>query len=285
MSDAAPPPDHRTHAYRPDLADVALSRSVTAACYVEPILRQCMRGVVPLLSAPRADARQVSQIRYGEFVDVFETRPDGFAWVQNRTDHYVGYRPAEETLIDEIADRSHRITALTTFLYPAPDLKTLPLDELTLGSYVRVGGIEGAFARLSTGGYVFIGHIAATEDSTVGDYSFTAGRLLHVPYLWGGRTPKGIDCSGLVQLALEVAGYDGPRDSDQQREAFGQPLARSWQDQDWRRGDIVFFPGHVGIMTSATHIIHANAHAMQVAVEPLAEVVARGVIIQAAGRP
>ena len=280
----AVPLDPRVNAYRPDMADIALAHMVESASFVEPALRQCVRGIMPLLESPSPDARQVSQIRYGEFVDVFEFRNDGFAWVQNRTDRYVGYLPSPELLIDEIADRSHRIVVLTTFLYPEPDLKTPPMDELTLGSYVRVGGMDGDFLRLATGGYVFAKHVATTTDSMVADYVFTAGRLLHVPYLWGGRTPRGLDCSGLVQLALEMAGHDCLRDSDQQREAFGRSLECHWRDMPWRRGDLVFFPGHVGLMTGADHILHANAFAMQVTVEPLADLVARGHAILAWGR-
>ncbi len=118
------------------------------------------------------------------------------------------------------------------------------------------------------------------------DYVFTAGRLLNVPYLWGGRTPKGIDCSGLVQLALEMAGIDCPRDSDQQREAFGKPLACHWRDVEWKRGDLVFFSGHVGIMTGTEQLIHASGHHMLVTAEPLIEAVnARGIEVEAAGRP
>jgi cell wall-associated NlpC family hydrolase len=108
--------------------------------------------------------------------------------------------------------------------------------------------------------------------------------MLHVPYLWGGRTPQGLDCSGLVQLALDIAGIDCPRDSDMQREAFGQPLPCHWRDRIWKRGDLVFFQGHVGLMTGATHIIHASAHDMQVVVEPLFDLVMRGHDILAAGQ-
>ena len=106
-----------------------------------------------------------------------------------------------------------------------------------------------------------------------------------MPYLWGGRTPKGVDCSGLVQLALDLAGVAAPRDSDQQRQAFGQPLPNHWRDTVWRRGDLIFFPGHVGIMTNNEDMIHASAFDMKVVVEPLYDVVMRGSEILAAGRP
>jgi cell wall-associated NlpC family hydrolase len=279
------PPDPRTHAYRPDLADASLKGSITAARYVEPSLHQCIRGVLPLLAEPRKDSRLVSQIRYGEFLDVFEMAGNGFAWVQNRADRYVGYMPALDAFSEQIADLSNRINVLRTFVYPKPDIKTPPIDELTLGSFVELRGTEGGFHRLASGGYVFARHVVPSERALTADYVFTAGRLLKAPYLWGGRTPEGLDCSSLVQLSLEMAGIDCPRDSDQQREAFGQPLPLHWRDMAWKRGDLVFFEGHVGIMTNPHSLIHASAHDMEVVVEPLFDVVMRGAEILAAGRP
>lgn len=276
--------DPRTDAFRPDLADASLRAFVSAERYVEPVPRQCVRGVVPLLSEPVVGARKVSEIRYGEFVDVIEVRPDGFAWVQNRADRYVGYMESANVLSEEIAQLANRINALHTFVYAEPDIKSTVVDRLTLGSYVRLTGESGKFYELASGGYVFAKHVVTTEESLVADYVSTAGRMLGAPYLWGGRTPLGIDCSALVQLALDMAGIDAPRDSDQQRVAFGERLVMPWCDVLWRRGDIVFFDGHVGIMTGYDHIIHANAFAMQVTAEPLVNLVNRGAEITAIGR-
>jgi hypothetical protein len=268
--------DPRINAFRPDLADISLRAGVKAEKYAEPTPRQCLRGVLPMLEKPHPNARQVSQVRYGEFVDVFEQRDDGFAWVQNRSDHYVGYIPSDGTLDDSIAMLSNRVTALRTFVFPEPDVKAPPVDELTLGSFASVAGKQGDFLELANGGFVFAGHVMATEFAREGDYVFTAGRMLHTPYLWGGRTPKGLDCSGLVQLSLEMADIEAPRDSDQQCEAFAKLLDSHWRDRAWKRGDLVFFKGHVGIMTGTDHIIHANAHTMDVTVEPLLDLVTRG---------
>lgn len=278
--------DPRINAFRPDLADISLSNAVKAGRYVEPVLRQSQVGILPLLAKPEETAGQVSQIRYGEFMDVFEMRADGYAWVQNRLDRYVGYLPPSHVLSEEIADLSTRINALRTFLYPEPDIKCPPIDELTLGSFVTIASEDKQFYGLAGGGYVIARHVSTTEAALTPDYVFTAGRMLGAPYLWGGRTPRGIDCSGLVQLALEMAGIDCPRDSDQQREAFGKPLARHWRDMAWKRGDLVFFAGHVGIMTGPSHMIHASAHHMQIVTEPLVDMVAgRGNEIIAAGSP
>lgn len=279
------PLDPRVHAFRPDIADLALRDLVVAERYVEPVLRQCIRGIVPLFGSPDPDASLISQIRYGEFVDVFERREDGFAWVQNRMDRYVGYMPAIDVFSEEIADLSNRVSVLHSFVYPDPDIKSQPIDELVFGSCVHVGGLENNFRKLTNGGYLFAKHLAPAEELYTPDYVFTAGRLLHMPYLWGGRTPLGIDCSGLIQLALEMAGLDAPRDSDQQRQAYGSPLSGHWRDRTWLRGDLVFFPGHVGVMTGPDHLLHASAFDMKVVVEPLLDVVTRGNEIIAAGAP
>lgn len=288
MSLPAPVLDSRIHAFRPDLADLSLKGAVTADRFVEPRLRQSVRGIVPLLAEPSPQARRLSEIRYGEFLNLFEERADGYAWVQNLTDHYVGYIALEHPLSEEVAALLNRVKVLKTFVYAEPNLKSPVKDCLTLGSFVRLVSEQGDFYELASGGFVFAAHISPAEESVTPDYVFTAGRLLGVPYLWGGRTPQGIDCSGLVQLALDVAGYECPRDSDQQRAAFGQPLPKHWRDMPWQRGDLVFFdnPGHVGIMTSHDHIIHASGTAMQVVAEPLQNLVERqGRAVMAMGRP
>ncbi len=276
-------PDPRINAFRPDLADKMLRDTVKAKKYVEPVMRQCLQGVLPMLAAPKADAQQISQIRYGEYIDVFEARKDGFLWIQNRSDKYVGYVPDTGHFGDSISMMSNRITALRTFVYPKPDLKAPPVDELTLGSFVSITGKHDRFLELAGGGFIVGAHVMASEYADTADYVFTAGRMLHCPYLWGGRTPKGIDCSGLVQLALEMAGIEAPRDSDLQCEVFGKPLDTHWRDRSWKRGDIVFFKGHAGLMANSDHVVHANAHTMDVTVEPLMDVVARGNDIIAVG--
>lgn len=279
--------DPRINAFRPDLADASLSAQVKAERYVEGKPRQCVIGVVPLLEAPDVNARRRSEVRYGEFLDVFEQRPDGFVWAQNRSDRCVGYLPSPEVLSESIASLANRIKALHTFVYIKPDVKSAPLDRLTLGSYVSVMRQTGPFVELASGGFVYAKHVAPSQDILVRDYVLTAGRLLGVPYLWGGRTPLGLDCSGLVQLSLEIAGVvEMPRDCDQQIKFLGQPFNEDWRKAIWKRGDIVFFtPHHVGIMTGQDHIINANDFAMQVAVEPLVDVIARGYEIIAKGIP
>ncbi len=278
--------DPRVNAFRPDLADAALSTLVKADRYVEAEPSQCVLGVVPLFAEPSLHARRISEIRYGEFLDVFEKRADGFVWVQNRMDRAVGYIPTPDILSQTIASLANRVKALSTFVYAEPDVRAPLVDRLTLGSFVSVMRQTGDFLELASGGYVSCKHVAPTEDLVTHDYVFTAGRMLGVPYLSGGRTPLGFDAGGLVQLALDIAGIDAPRFSDQQLEAFGQPFTEAWREKVWLRGDLVFFkPHHVGIMTGQDHVINANDHALQVVVEPLEAVMARGYDIVATGRP
>lgn len=275
------------NAYRPDRADISLKPFVIATEYIEPVLRRCKRGIVPLFEKPDQNAIRLSEIKYGEFLDVFEERRDGFAWVQNRSDRYVGYIPLSGTLDEGIAALMNRVSALQTFVYAEPDARANVIDRLTLGSFISLDGDAGDFYPIATGGYVFKKHIAPADEVACADYVFTAGQLLNAPYLVGGRTPLGIDAPGLLQLALELAGYDMPRGFEQQKELMGHPLPCHWRDIIWKRGDVVFFaePDLVGIMTGNTHALCASPHHMMVTVEPLEDIVARGHTVTAAGHP
>ncbi|MFA6279275.1 MAG: NlpC/P60 family protein [Bdellovibrionales bacterium] len=281
------PLDPTINAFRPDLADASLRAYVQAESYVEPALRQCVRGIIPLLQAPDPDAPRISEIRYGEFLDVFEERKDGFAWVQNRNDRMVGYIQKDGVLSESIAALMNRINVLHTFVHAKPDPRSPILDRLTLGSYVSLAGEEGEFYPLASGGYVFKGHVVPTDEVFCADFVFTAGQLLGRPFLAGGRTPLGIDAEGLVQLALDLGGIDAPRTNAQLKALFGHPLPCHWRDIVWKRGDLVFFENaaHVGLMTSPDHIITADPLVRQVTVEPLENLTDRGYRIVAAGHP
>jgi cell wall-associated NlpC family hydrolase len=160
------------------------------------------------------------------------------------------------------------VTALRSHVYSRPDIKAPVSAALPCGAEVAVVGEDGAFARPDGGGYLPLAHLAARP----GDPVAQARRFLGVPYLWGGRSAEGIDCSGLVQLAHLAAGLDAPRDSDMQEAALGALLP---SDAPLQRGDLVFWRGHVGLMADATTLLHANAFHMAVAEEPLAAAVAR----------
>lgn len=275
------PLDPRQHVFRPDLADIRLQGRVQAAHFVDGQMARVVSARLAMFAAPQQQSAMSSELRAGEFVDVYE-RANGIAWVQNRSDRYVGY-VAEVGLAETIADPAWRINELLVYVFPEPTVKAVPIDALPFPARVAVAAtLPNGWSRLTTGGYI-ASHLLETATTLHGDYVFTAGRLLHTPYLWGGRTAQGIDCSGLVQLALELAGIDCPRDSDQQRLAFGAPPPSDWANYPFARGDLVFFPGHVGLMADATHLVHANASHMAVTSEPLADVVRRGAEILAIG--
>ncbi len=271
QSSPLPSLDRRLHAYRPDLADAALEGRVEARRFVSPRQMRVAGCVVPLKRAPSPSAALDSQLLFGEKVNVFEER-DGWAWVQNRTDDYVGYVPA--SALDEIPDpATHRLTVLSSYLYPKPDLKSPTRQRITLGARLAVLGQQAGYSQVAGGGWVYSRHLAVLAEYEP-DYVATALLFLGAPYLWGGRESAGLDCSALVQLALDRAGIPCPRDSDQQEACLGEGQTEAGA-RPLRRGDLVYFPGHVAIALDETQVLNANAHAMLVSIEPIADLVAR----------
>jgi len=262
--------DPRLTPARPDLADIRLRGRIAAARYVAGEARRVVAPSAPLRRAPRFDAAVDTEAVMGDAVTIYEAE-EGFAWVRLGDDGYVGYL-AEAALGPADPAPTHRVTALRTFLYPGPDLKLPTTGHLTLGARIAVVAEAGAYWRLATGDHVFAGHCAPLTVAAP-DVAGTAERLVGTPYLWGGRTSLGLDCSGLVQLCLAQAGIAAPRDADQQERSLGGPLPPGLDGLE--RGDLVFWRGHVGLMLDATRLIHANGFHMAVAVEPLAEAVAR----------
>ncbi len=264
-------PDPRRHAYREGLAAVSLKDHVKAARYVEGEHRQLTVPVLPVRREPRADATLDTEALFGETLTVFDEN-EGWAWVQLARDRYVGYMPSEG-LARAVTTATHRVAALRTYLYPRPDIKSPPLVLLSLNALLAAAAEEGRFLALENGGFVVADH-ARKLDMPATDFVAVAQSFLGTPYLWGGRTSLGIDCSGLVQLASEAAGLAAPRDTDMQAAELGRPI-------DWlggaalARGDLVFWEGHVGIMASGSELLHASAHHMAVVVEPFAVAKAR----------
>lgn len=259
---------------RPDLAATGLEGRVEAARFVIGQARTVAAGLLDLTLTPAPDAGLATQLLHGEPFTVYETRDDGLCWGQSGWDGYVGYVAADGLGSPRSAGR--RITALRSHIYTRPDLKAPVAAALTCLAEVVVAGEQAAFARLADRGYVPLAHLAPCP----GDPVAQARRFLGVPYLWGGRSTEGIDCSGLVQVAYWAAGLDAPRDSDMQEAVLGAPLPL---DAPLARGDLVFWRGHVGLMRDAEVMLHANAHAMAVAEEPLAVAAAR--ILEAGGGP
>jgi cell wall-associated NlpC family hydrolase len=265
------PPDPRVNADRADLADARLDGRVAAASFVEGWPGQVRVAVAHVLGAPDAGEALTTQLLFGETVRVFEER-EGWAWVQADADGYVGYIPAA-AISRTVGAPTHKITALSTPAMARPDVKSPPLVDLAFGARVTVEREDNGFAALAIGAFIPLPHLVAI-DARESDFVAVAERFVGTPYLWGGRTRAGLDCSGLVQAALRATGVSAPRDTDMQA-ALGAPANHSPSLGGLRRGDLVFWSGHVGIMTDATHLLHANGYHMRVVVEPLAETVAR----------
>ncbi|GJE11960.1 C40 family peptidase [Methylobacterium longum] len=261
--------DPRLTPARPDIADSGLRGRVAAARYVDGTPRRVVAPSAPLRRAPGPEAGLDTEALQGDPVTLY-AEADGFAFVQLVRDGYVGYLPSA-CLGPAEPEPTHRVTALRTFLYPAPDLKRPVRAHLSLGARLVVTGAAGAYLE-TPGGFVFADHCAPAAECEP-DYPATAARLIGTPYLWGGRTSLGLDCSGLVQLCLDAAGLPCPRDADMQERDLGQALPLDLAGL--RRGDFVFWRGHVGLMLDPGTLIHANGHHMAVAAEPLDAAVAR----------
>lgn len=260
--------DRRITPFRPDLAASRLIGQVEARAFVDSEPSCVVAASAPLRREPRPDAALDTEALMGERVDVYE-RHEGWAWAQLAGDGYVGYLP-DDALRTDVPEPSHRVAALRTFVYPGPSMKLPPLESLSLGAQVSVAGEAGEFLILADGGHVFAGHLSL-RDRFEPDFVAVAERFLHVPYLWGGKTSIGVDCSGLTQLALAAAGIPSPRDSDMLESALGESLSFDEDLAGLQRGDLVFWKGHVGILTDPDTLLHATAYTMRVMSEPLRE--------------
>jgi cell wall-associated NlpC family hydrolase len=261
--------DPRITPARPDLAAAHLRGRVEAARFVEGTLQEVVVGLAPLRAEPSHAASLLTEALGGERVTVYETTDEGWAWGQLAADGYVGWLPAA-ALLAPGPEPTHKVSALRTLVFPGPSIKLPPGDALPMGARVAVVRDQDGFAVTAGGGYLPKRHLAPLA-SHEPDLVAVSERFLGVPYLWGGKSSLGIDCSGLVQVAMAACGMACPRDSDMQENNIGAAASLG----TLRRGDLVFWKGHVAIARNATSVVHANAHHMQVAIEPLAEAVAR----------
>ncbi|MEB2844946.1 peptidase P60 [Rhizobiales bacterium RZME27] len=254
--------DRRLHAFRPDLADVTLQGQVEAERFVSGEPAQITVPIAALRPAPDPARGIDTELLIGETVQVFD-RANGWAWVKADEDGYVGYLP--ETHIGPVDAPTHRIIVPRSFLYPEPELRKPHVAVLSMGSRLKIVGKAETrgnhYHVLADGMAVMSSHCQPIAED-LDDYVAAATRFIETPYLWGGRSGTGIDCSGLTQLALMMAGRKFPRDTDMQAKV-GTAITR----EDLRRGDLVFWKGHVGIMEDAETLLHANGHTMTVARE------------------
>jgi len=267
MSDLHP----RLTAARPDIADERLRGLVEADRFVVGAPKQVVAASAPLRRDPRHDAPLDTELLHGETVQVFEDTAEGWAWVKLDTDGYVGWCPSEALGATGPAP-THRVRTLRTFVYPGPSIKQPPVMLLSMNARIAVSTMDEHFARTDSG-FIYARHLTAL-DETDPDWVGVAETFLGTPYLWGGRTSIGLDCSALVQMAMAAAGLACPRDTDMQEAALGTAI--SVEDlTTLERGDLLFWKGHVAIARGDGTMVHANGHHMDTVVEPIAGAVHR----------
>mgnify|MGYP001106392336 CR=1 FL=1 len=260
-------PDPRTTLWRDGIAARGLEGVMAAEVYLDPQTMSCAAAATAIRAAPEAGAEQMDQLLFGERFDVIEEEG---AWLfgQAVRDGYVGFVEAA-ALRPAGGAPTHRVSALRTYAFAEPSIKSRALGPYSINSLVAVEAVEGKLARVAGAGWMSAAHL-----SPIGvfeeDWAAVAERFVGAPYLWGGRESLGLDCSGLVQQALFACGRGCPRDTDMQ-EQMGRPIEAA----EFGRGDLVFWKGHVAMGLGDGRIVHANGHHMATVVEPLAEAVAR----------
>ena len=264
--------DRRLTPARPDLAAEHLRGHVEAARFANGDERVVIEPAAPLRRAPSPDAPLDTEALMGERITVYEATEEGWSWGQLADDGYVGWMPTS-ALGSSGPEPTHKVVALRTLAFPGPSIKLPPLAGIPFGARVTVTRTADPFSVTSSG------HIPSRHLAPLGsvepDFVAVAEQFLGAPYLWGGKTSLGLDCSGLVQLSLAACGIPCPRDTDMQKRALGAPVAGSTDLAELRRGDLVFWKGHVAIVRDRHTLVHANAFHMAVAVEPIAEAFAR----------
>lgn len=270
--------DPRLTPARGDLAAKHLEGKVSATRFAEGTLHEVVAPQAPLRREARLDAMLDTEALKGERVMVYDVNDEGWSWGQLESDGYVGWLPSD-ALRRAGEPPTHIVSALRTFVFPGPSIKLTPVETLSLGCRLRVTRVQADFAVTADNGFVPLQHLGDT-DHRKRDFVEIAERFVGTPYLWGGKSSLGLDCSALVQLALTATGVPCLRDSDMQERTLGAPVDVANDLSQLKRGDLLFWKGHVAIVRDATTLVHANAHHMAVAVESIADAVAR---IRAAG--
>lgn len=263
--------DRRITPARADLAAATLRGHVASARYVEGRPMRIAVEAEALRAHPSAEMALDTQALFGEEVVVYDESND-WAFVQLQADGYVGYLPASALMAP--ATPTHRVNVPRTLVYPAADMKRPAVMALPMQAQLAVSNIDEKFVEVAGLGWVWRDHVVPLSH-TEADFIAVARHFLFAPYLWGGKTASGIDCSGLVQVALHACGRPCPRDSDMIAQQMGQAVTVRADSADCQRGDLICWKGHVGIVSDTNLLLHANGHHMQVIEEPLAGAIAR----------
>ena len=268
--------DRRLNAFRADMADSRLKGRVEAARFEEGRPAYVVVPLADMRPQPRADIGIDTQLVFGEEVRLFDEK-DGWSWVQSLRDGYVGYVPDAAIALGS-AQPSYLVAVPRSFVYCRDDLKSPRIETLSMGSAVEVTGFSETrgtrYAALASDGFMIAAHLRPVGEFAA-DYVAVAETLEHTPYLWGGTSGFGVDCSGLVQLSMRMAGRSVLRDTDMQERSIGEPLDPGAGHSALRRGDLVFWKGHVAVMADERVAIHANGNTMLVSREPLTMALAR----------
>lgn len=273
MLKATPGLDPRVTPWRADLAAKHLEGKVEAARFAEGRVMEVIAPQAPLRHEPRADAALDTEALKGERVTVYDSNAEGWSWGQLAADHYVGWLPSA-ALAPLGPPPTHKVAALRAFVFPGASIKLPPREALPFGAALNIVRMQERLAVTASDGYVPVAHLVPVSNKER-DFVAVAERFVGTPYLWGGKTALGLDCSGLVQIALSACGLSCPRDSDVQERALGAPVDHNAPSFKFARGDLIFWSGHVAIARDRDSLVHANAFHMAVAIEPAAEAIAR----------